>query len=157
MAQTVEIQLFPSYIATIKNSIGSNMFRNLYAKVDGVETDILRDGDRSCALFVSAILHQFKLLQEPHSTVAGLVRDMERSGWEKIKSPKEGAVLVWVEEEQASGERHPHAGFSVGGEEAISNSWQQKQPVVHHETYGEENGEPVRKIETIYWHPKLNG
>ena len=136
--------------------IRTNMFRNLYAKVDGVEQDILKDGDRSCAVFVSSILHHLQLIQEPHATVPGLVRDMEKSGWEEIQNPKEGAVLVWEEQLQASGEMHPHAGFYVGNEEAISNSWQQKQPMVHHYTYGEEEGKPIRPIAAMYWHPKLD-
>ena len=40
----VEIILFDSYFQAIKNSIGSNLFRNLFAFVDGQRMDIYKDG-----------------------------------------------------------------------------------------------------------------
>ncbi len=51
-----------SYLAMIKNSVGTNMFRNLYATSGGEVQDIVREGELSCAYFVSSILYIFKLV-----------------------------------------------------------------------------------------------
>ena len=55
--------LFDTYIVVIKNSVGSNIFRNSYAKVNGKKKDILKNGKVSCAFFVSSILALFPLFK----------------------------------------------------------------------------------------------
>ena len=52
--------LIDSYIAIIKNSVGSQLFRNLYAKVNGKKIDITENGKLSCAFYVSSVLLLFK-------------------------------------------------------------------------------------------------
>jgi len=102
---------FDSYLQFIKNSVGSKMFRNFYAKVNGQKKDILGDGDLSCAFFVSAVLANFGLIKRGHCTVDGTISELEQNGWQKIKKPKVGAVLVWVEKIDEKGGKHKHIGF----------------------------------------------
>ncbi|MEK7515867.1 MAG: hypothetical protein AAB555_03010, partial [Patescibacteria group bacterium] len=63
-----------SYLAIIHNSVGANLFRNLYALVNGKRADIMRDGDLSCAFFVSFILLGFSFIKSLHGTVNGTVK-----------------------------------------------------------------------------------
>ena len=154
----VKIILNESYIKTIKNSVGSNLFRNLYAYVDGNKTDILRSGKLSCAIYISSILHRFKLTNDIHATVEGTVKDLKKSGWQKVKRPRLGAILVW--EPQKVNDRiywrHDHIGFYIGKNRAISSDFKRRQPILHHWTFGVKNGRPVRKIEQILWNKKLD-
>ena len=151
MKLVVKPLLFDTYLAVIKNSPGANLFRNSYAKVNGMKRDILKNGELSCAFFTSSVLVIFKLIKEIHSTVEGTIRDLEASGWKKIKKPKIGSVLIW---EESVG--HKHSGFYIGGGKAVSNSLQKRTPIVHHWTFGIKKGKPVRKIIAIYWHKKLD-
>lgn len=154
--QRVKIILFDSYIQAIKNSIGSSLFKNLYARVGSdAKTDILKSGQLSCAFFASSILYIFKLISNVHATVNGTKKDMDKSGWLKIIKPREGAVLIW-EPEESDGETHQHIGFYMGDNEAISNNTNRGFPEKHHWTFGEKDGKPIRKVEKIYWYKKLD-
>lgn len=149
--------LFDTYIAIIKNSVGSKMFRNSYAKINGKKTDILKNGMLSCAFFVSSILVLFKLIREIHGTVDGTVRDLEQSGWKKIAKPKVGSVIVWEKIDFGNKNFHKHIGFYIGNNKAIStNSFKKGQPVIHHWTYEIKRNKPIRKVEAIFWNKKLN-
>jgi len=141
-----------TYIEMIKNSVGTRMFQHLYAVVDGEEKDIVDGGDLSCALFVSSILHQFDLINSPHATVSGLIRDLENYGWQKTDEPVAGAVIIWEPATQAGGEMHEHAGFSIGDGEAVSNSYSERVPVCH--PINKTNGDgSMRQTTAIYMHP----
>lgn len=127
------------------------MFRNLYAEVDGTKVDILDNGGKSCALFVSAILFLQKMISDVHSTVTGTQNDLIKSGWKEIEAPRPGAVLVWEKKLAPDGIAHAHIGFFMGNDEAISNDSNGTGFIIkHHYTY-----EGTRKIEKIYWHPEL--
>jgi hypothetical protein len=139
-----------TYLAVIKNSVGSKMFRNVYAKVNGKKNDITKDGDLSCAFFVSSILVLFKLIKEIHTTIDGTTKDLEDFGWIEIKKPKLGCILVWAEKDFGNNELHKHIGFYVGREKAISNSSNKKYPTEHN--WDKYDG---RKVKQILWHPKL--
>ena len=143
----MKLFLRDTYLAMIRNSVGSSLFRTLYAEVGGEKKDILRDGDLSCAFFVSSILHHFSLVKGVHATVAGLTRDLEDSGWQVTTTPREGAVVIWAPEIQKSGEAHPHAGFYLSESEAISHSDVARTPVVHSLT--------ARSISAMYTHEFL--
>lgn len=145
----VEPLIFDSYIAIVKNSVGTNVFRNFYAKIDGKKKDVLQDGVLSCAFLVSSILLIFDLIKEMHATVGGTVGDMEEMGWVKIKKPRPGAVIVWAKEEFDTGE-HSHIGFYLGRGRVVSNNTPTRVPKEHHWTF---NGK--RKVEAVYWHSKL--
>lgn len=146
-----------SYLAMIRNSVGTNLFRNLYAVIDGEKQDILKDSNLSCSFFVSSILHQFNLIALPHATVAGLERDMKSSGWRAVKTLRPGDILIWEPILQyADGKEHSHVGFFIGNDNAISNSNQEKTPIEHHITFGiRPNGSPARVIIAIYTHDFL--
>ncbi|MHB1163503.1 MAG: hypothetical protein ACYCZZ_03220 [Minisyncoccota bacterium] len=139
-----------SYLAMIRNAEGTHLFRNLYATVDGDRQDILKDGQLSCAAFVSFVLHSFYLVETPHATVAGLERDLLNSGWHKVETPSPGDVLVWESKLQGDAET-AHVGFYLGDDHAISNDWQMRVPAKHHMTFGSHpDGTPSRAITAIY-------
>jgi len=148
--------LFDTYIAVIKNSVGSKIFRNSYAKINNKKTDILQNGNLSCAFFISSILVLFKLIKEIHGTVDETVRDLEQSGWQKITKPKIGSVIVWEKIDFGNKDFHKHIGFYIGNNKAISNSSKWKYPTIHRWTYGIKRNKPVRKVEAIFWNKKLN-
>lgn len=143
----IKLLIFDSYMSAIKASEGSTFFRHLYARIDGRKRDLTKSGGLSCALFVSSILIMFGLIKTRHVTVAGTLKDMRKNGWKEIKKPRPGAVLVW---EKTRG--HEHMGFYIGPARAISNNSLKKVPATHHWTFGMRAGEPIRKIESIWWH-----
>ncbi|MEK7578783.1 MAG: hypothetical protein AAB789_00375 [Patescibacteria group bacterium] len=148
--------LFDTYIAVIKNSVGSKIFRNFYAEVDGERADIVRNGDRSCAWFASSLLCLLKLIKAAHTTVDGTIGDLQQSGWKKIEKPEIGSILVWEKIDFGNKNLRKHIGFYIGNNKAISNSSKKGQPVIHHWTYGIKRNKPVREVEVIFWHKKLN-
>ena len=93
--EKIEPILFETYLATIKNSIGSKMFRQIYAKVNGKKKDITKNGELSCAYYTSSLLSIFKLIKDVHATVSGTIKDLEEFGWVEVNKPKIGAILVW--------------------------------------------------------------
>ncbi len=141
-----ELMIKESYLRMIENSVGCNMFRNFYSLIDDTETDIMRDGDLSCAYFVSSVLVVFQLIKETHSEVVATVKDMTSSGWKEIKKPCLGSVIVWGNKKGLSGEIHKHIGFYVGGGVVISNNDINKSPSRHHWTYDDK-----REVEAIFW------
>lgn len=144
-----------SYLAMMRNAPGARLFRNLYADVGGEVRDILKDGQRSCASFVSFILYSFYLIETPHSTVAGVEKDLLSSGWRRTDTPHEGDVIVWEPKLQAETES-AHIGFYLGNDRAISNDWETGVPAEHHYTYGTNpDGSPVRTITAMYTHDFL--
>ncbi len=151
----IQLLIKESYIETIKNSINSSVFKTLWAVVDGEKQDILDAGRKSCGVFTSSILLMFGFIKERHATVSGTIKDMERSGWFEIQEPRIGCILRW-EKKFGNGEDNDHIGFYIGDHMAISTSSKECVPIEHHFTYGEENGEPKRKIVAIYWHENLS-
>ncbi len=147
--------LLKNYLNLIKGSLGAKLFRHYWMEVDGRAKDVLENGQLSCAVFVSSVLKLSGLINEPHATVISTVKDLESSGWVKIVEAKPGAVLVW-EKIKMGLQFHGHLGFYIGAKKAVSNSDKKRFPAVHHWTYGTKNGKPVRKIEAIYWHPRLD-
>lgn len=110
----------------------------------------MKNGELSCAFFVSSLLIILQLIARMHGTTEGTIRDMRESGWREIKKIKTGAVLIW---EKRKG--HAHIGFFIGTNKAISNSTTRGYPVTHHFTYGATKGKPKRKITHIFWHHAL--
>ena len=148
--QKVILIIPDSYLAVIKNSIGSNLFRSLYAKVNGKRTDITANGELSCAFYVSSILLLFKFIKEGHATVDSTVKDLKQSGWKKIKKPKIGSIIVWGKIDFGNNDFHKHIGFFIGNNKAVSNISELGYPDEHHFTF-----DGKRKIELILWNPKL--
>lgn len=151
----VKPSLLATHLALIRGSINSQAYRHLYAFVDGVQQDIVKDGAHACAFFVTHILLWSQLLKEPHATVSGTVRDLLASGWEATSNPCPGDVIVWEPQDEA-GEIHEHIGFFMGDDRAISNSTSQASPQEHHLTYGRQpDGSPMRHVVAFYTHPRL--
>ncbi|HXF44021.1 MAG TPA: hypothetical protein VNK70_00965 [Candidatus Paceibacterota bacterium] len=136
---------FDTYLAVIRNSVGSGLFRNLYAKVGGRKTDLLRNGKLSCAFYVSSILKLFDLIGGIHATVDSTIDDLRRSGWSKVTKPEAGSVLVW---ERLKG--HKHIGFFIGAGRAVSNRPETGFPSIHGWEF-----DSRRKVEAVFRHPKF--
>lgn len=130
----------------IKNSLGSKFFRSLYFFVTNKSKDILKNGDLSCAFYVSVILKILGLINDLHTTVKSTILDLEKSGWYKIEKPKFGAVILW---DYKSRGKHMHLGFYWGNNKAVSNSSRVKSPQIHSIYYQN------RPIKAIYFHKDL--
>ena len=148
MSHNISLLPAESYLAMIKNSVGSKQFQNLYALVDNQKKDIVEGGNLSCAYYVTSILVIFGLIDKPHSTVNGSVSALLTAGWSRIKEPQPGTVIVWGPDQQS----HQHIGFSIGANKAISNSSEKNIPHIHHISYGAKKRHPIG----IYWHPMLD-
>jgi len=142
--------VFDTYVAVINNSVGSKLFQTYYVSAGKKKVDVMRGGELSCAFFVSSILVLFNLAGKVHGTVKSAEKDLEKSGWKRIKTPKVGSVVVWEAIPDKRGELHSHIGFYVGSNRAISNSSKKKYPVKHHHTYGGK-----RKVKAIYWNSRF--
>ncbi len=152
----IKLLFYNTYLASIKNSAKSKIFRHLYALVDNRKKDITENGRLSCAFFVSGILRIFGLINKICPTVHILIKELKKFGWRKIKRPKPGAIIIWQSIKFKDGSIHKHAGFYLGKNKAISNSRKKRCPVIHHWTYGFKNGRSKRQIKAIFWHEKLN-
>ncbi len=163
-ALVVEFLKYKTYLARIYGSVGSDIFRTVYARVDGVEKDITENGRWGCAVHVSSILVLSGLLPTVHAGVKGLVRNIELSGWKTVDVPSRGAIILWEACEASHG--YSHVGFYMGGKQAISmNSVidppyphrKRGCPIKHHYTFGtHKDGTSKRKIVAFYWSPLLD-
>ena len=146
----IKILAKENYLTAIQNSVGTNIFRNLYAEVGSERKDLLNDGELSCALFTSSLLYLFKMITSVHATVTSTVKDLENFGWFEIPETKKGAVIVWKKKDLGDGDPHPHIGFSLGGTRAISNNKTEGTPIEHALDFR------GREIEKILWNTKLD-
>lgn len=145
-ASKPKLLLPENYLLVAKASVGSDMFRKLYFQIDGKKIEILRDGDLSCAFFVSGILKIFNLIGTFHTTVKETVKDLKRHGWKPVKIPQEGAIIVWAPKTfKKSGETHRHIGFYIGNRKAVSNNSKRHSPRIHAWNF--------RPVEEILWNP----
>ena len=154
-----ELALFRSYSKTIENSVGSNLFRNLYYRIGGETIDVLDDGDLSCAVYVTSVLYLFGLIKSRHTTVNGTIQDIEESGWYEIKEPRTGALMLWGYKKKDDGTqgKHRHVGFYIDSDTAVSNDSMVRIVARHHPTFGAfPNGEARRDVLAYYWNDKLD-
>lgn len=133
-----------TFLKLIENSIGSGLFRNNYFFVNGKSKDILKNGNLSCAFYVSSLLYLVKLISDLHSTVEGTLKDLEKNSWYKIDKPKKGAIILWDEKND-----HYHLGFYWNKNKAVSNHSFKKSPSFHSLNYKK------RKILAYYFHKEL--
>lgn len=124
--------VFETYLSVIEGSVGTNMFRHVWADFDGERRDTMNDGGTSCAFYVSGVLAMFNVIEKPSSTIQSVVDNILKAGWQKVEEPEAGDVIIWepkvyppVEEAQE------HIGFYVRSEKAISTSWRTKTPILH--------------------------
>jgi len=137
-----------TYLGVVKNSVGTHMFRNFYALIKGKPQDIMRQGDLSCAFFVSFVLVGFSLIKSIHGTVDGTKKDLVSSGWKRTRKPRPGCIIIWEPKINKRGESHKHIGFYIGNRKAVSNDSIKRAPNIH--VYN------IRKVDELYWHTKLN-
>lgn len=145
-----------NYLAMVGNSAGTKLFRNIYVSENAKKRDILKNGENSCAYFVSSILKIFDLISLPHATVKSTIDDMLKNGWRPTKKLLPGNVILWEEIESDDGS-HQHLGFYISGDKTISNSHKKRIPKIHHLTYGNnKKGEPNRKVIRIFTHRMIS-
>ncbi len=152
----VPLHIYDSYMAMIRNSVGTKLFRNLFFRINGKSLDVLDNGDLSCAVFVTSILYLLRLISDLHTTVVATIKDLRKSGWQEIKKPKVGSIILWGYKMGDDGAPHMHVGFYMGRKLAISNNSKIGMPSLHHWTFGVRGGKPKRKILAVYWHSKLD-
>ncbi|HEY4484054.1 MAG TPA: hypothetical protein VI752_02685 [Candidatus Paceibacterota bacterium] len=152
--KTIKPLTLDTLLSVVENSVGTTIFQTIWAEVDGEKTDVTKEGDLSCAFYVSGILSMFDLIDRVHATVKTTIKCLEEVGWEKTTELKPGVVLVWGVP-QGGNFTHEHIGFYISNNEAISNIWQAKVPGRHHITFGEEGSDTYRPIIAIYAHPDL--
>ncbi|MEK7574247.1 MAG: hypothetical protein AAB514_01815 [Patescibacteria group bacterium] len=143
-----------NYLQMIKNSPKTRMFRNFFlADENGKKSDILKDGDLACAFFVSCVLKIFSLIDYPHATVDGAIKDMLENGWRRTKKLEPGNILLWEKNKKG----HRHLGFYIGDKKAVSNFYEKRYPAIHHYINFWKTGanQPERAIEQIFTHPGI--
>ncbi len=117
---------FDNYLAVVKNSAGSALFRNWYCLVDGERNDVVKDGKFSCALYVTALLKMFGLVDEIQITVHRAIAELERSGWKPTDRPTAGDIVVWDAQKAMESQwgntsgLAKHIGFCIDDGKAIS-------------------------------------
>ncbi|MBU0647827.1 hypothetical protein KJ855_01460 [Patescibacteria group bacterium] len=142
-----------TYLAMIENSVGSQMFAELWAKDEKGETkDVTNGGELSCAVFVTGLLKLNDMLSNQSATVEGAVKLMEKEGWKSVEldNIREGDILVW--ERKKTGYTHAHIGFYVGDKKAVSNNWKLRRIVRHGWDYGGRR----RIIKVLRWGNGMN-
>lgn len=146
-----------SYLAAIRNSVGANTWRNFYAVDNGVERDVLNDGDVSCAYFVSSITTMFGLSKSIHMTVESTIKDLEESGWAEIAKLREGAILLWEPQDFGKKGSFTHIGFYIGDQKAVSTSLRTHSPTEYDWLFRDHppEGKTERQVEKIFWNEKL--
>jgi len=142
-----KILTYQNYLSVIKASQGSKMFRHFYVLDNGKKKDIPRNGKLSCAYYISSILKLFSLISMSHISVKSTIKDMLKNNWKTTKKLVPGNVLLWEEQVQFNGEAHPHLGFYLGKDKAISHRYEKMIPIIHHYTYNKK-----RKITKILTH-----
>src|SRR3989338_489865 len=130
-SQKIVLLPFDTYLGVIKNSVGAKLFRNAYAPINGKKTDLLKNGNVSCAFYVSSLLAMTGLLKNPHTTVSGTIKDLRASGWKITKNPRVGDILVWEAIDFGKNNYHRHIGFYIGNNRAISNNYKKSCPTIH--------------------------
>ena len=145
----IKLLVFDSYLKMIKNSVGTKMFRNLYLEINGKKIDAIRDGNFSCAFFVSNILLIWGLISEGHANVPSITKDMIKNGWKKISKEdiKPGDVIIWEKRLGTDGKMHYHNGFYIGNKKAISTDDKKRTPIIHKWDY--------KKIIAVYRYSKF--
>jgi hypothetical protein len=125
---------FENYLTMIRASVGAKLWRNLYFQVGRQRKDILKNGELSCAFYVSSILTVFGFIGAIHATVDGTIMDLVAHGWKKTNRPMIGDVIVWAPR-ITKNDTHPHLGFYIGNGTAINHNDEGKVPMRHPISY----------------------
>lgn len=157
---SVEPLILKTYLAVIKRSVGSPMFQEFYASVNGKPTEVTRGGNVSCSWYLTAILKMFSLVDTVQITVHRALDEMERHGWKQIPRPRTGCVVLWAakpadpkrmkKDKNTYNALIRHLGFYIGGGQTVTNDGRgTRKPQIKPLHY--------RPLEAYYWHPALAG
>lgn len=119
-----------SYLSFVRNSVGTEMFRNFYIKDNGVIFDAANDGEFSCAFYVSGLLSLLGLAKKMHGTIASTEKDLIESGWVITNQPTTGCIVKWGPRKEDPN-NHEYIGFYLGNNRCVSSSSLQKKVVEH--------------------------
>jgi len=155
---TVEPLVLKTYLAFITRSVGSPIFQEFYARVNGKTLEVTRDGNVSCSWFVSAVLKVFNLIGTVQITVHRTLDEMERNGWKRISRPRRGCVVLWAAKpsdtaklKKYANAYYPmvkHLGFYIGDGMTVTNSGHEtRKPKRYPLNY--------RRVEAYFWHRNL--
>lgn len=154
----VEPLVLPTYLAFIEASIGTELFQNFWASVNGKKKELTGKGNLSCAFFVTTVLKVFNLVQEVQVTNNRALRDMEHSGWFEIPRPRTGCIVVWSEKDADAARMRreggtyqskvKHCGFYLSKDRCVNTGGEEKKtPRIDPLDY--------RPVEKFLWHPAL--
>lgn len=125
-----------TYLKMIENSVDSKIFNSIVVQDEDEEVyDLLGDGEFSCATFVSGVLVLQGLIPKVRATVKNLRTELiENEKFIQIDEQEiqVGDIIFWQEFEFPDGSKNAHAGFYVGGDTAVSTSYQNKKVIKHH-------------------------
>jgi hypothetical protein len=121
--------------------------------------DSVRGGLRSCSFFVSSLLAIFGLIDRCHTTTETTIKDMQVHDFYEIDELRPGAIVVYefndFESDNPDSKPAPHIGICISKDQVISTTGKTLSPVIHlanmEDIYGQK-----RKIESIFWHDRLN-
>lgn len=161
----IKVNWFDTYLSRIKNSVGTNIWRNGWGvNVDDAQLgqiDFLENGRHSCSLYISGLLSNFAvynfdkkaydltLCPGMFSRVHQLYEGLLFIGWEPVPLDQievgdiifweELAGLVFIEKDNTKTVRGNgdvgHAGFYIGDEKVISVYYKTGNPQVHDYLY----------------------
>ncbi len=124
----IEILRFETFLKAIENSVGTTTFNSLMVKHkdSGTISDILNNGEFSCAFFVSSLLTMFQILDKPNATVKSLEERIQNSAeWEEVDivDTMPGDVVFYAKVKYEDDSSHAHVGFVINTSEAVSTSF----------------------------------
>ena len=133
MSNKPKLLMKKSLLQAIRNSVDSNTFRNVFVKIDNTTEDVMENGIKSCAFFVSGLLAMFDLIDMAHATIKTTEKKLKEYNWQEVNvdTPIDGDVIVWEEIEFEDGSKNKHIGFYIGDNMAISNDMNKKTPQSH--------------------------
>ncbi|MGL4758256.1 MAG: hypothetical protein ACRCXZ_02895 [Patescibacteria group bacterium] len=137
--KNLEVKRLPKelYLTIIKNSVGTNLFKNFPLIVNGDKIDAVRNGAISCAFYVSGILSMLNMIESIHGTIIATELDIKNYDFKELRIEdglEEGDIIVWEGVNFGDKENptiHEHIGFYIGQGKAISNSEKLGHPIEH--------------------------
>ncbi len=139
-----------TYLSMIRNSLDSRMFNSVWVKRKdtGESIDVLKDGDLSCAFFVSSILTLFNMLDKPCTTIKKVFEKISKDKrWSKKSYIEPGDIILWekVKFKDGTENKHKHIGFALNKKTAVSTNYLEKKIAKHSIDF-----DGKRKIEGIW-------
>ncbi len=117
------------FINRVISKIGSEEYRSLDEY----------DGRFACAIFVSGVLKDFRLIHHQHDKVQVVIHGLslvdhvvgkDHFKWKEIelKDIKPGDLIVYERKKKYA---CYHIGIYIGDDEVVSNSWKSRTPIKH--------------------------